>query len=94
MTDKEDLHIADMQIKAAYAYAAAAHVHSAGDHAPPQKLARKGLGYSVEALKAHGRDRAERSAIHSGISRMVIDESSSERRAAQSNESHNPGCPE
>ena len=37
--------------KAAYAHAAAAHVHSTGDHASAQELARKALGYSLEALK-------------------------------------------
>jgi hypothetical protein len=51
MTDNEDLHTANLHTKAAYAHAAAAHVHSTGDHASAQQLAKKALGYSVEALK-------------------------------------------
>jgi hypothetical protein len=41
----------DLHTKAAYAHAAAAHGHSTGDYASAQELARKALGYSVEALK-------------------------------------------
>jgi hypothetical protein len=51
MTDNEDLHIADLHTMAAYAHVSAAHVHSTGDHASAQLLARKAMGYSVEALK-------------------------------------------
>ena len=51
MTESKDSHIADLHTKAAYAHAAAAHVHSTGDHASAQELARKALGYSLEALK-------------------------------------------
>jgi len=42
---------ADLHAKAAYAHAAAAHGHSTGDYATAQELARKALGYSMEALK-------------------------------------------
>jgi len=51
MTGSKDSHISDLHTKAAYAHAAAAHVHSTGDHASAQELARKALGYSVEAVK-------------------------------------------
>ena len=51
MTGNTDSHIADLHTKAAYAHAAAAYVHSTGDHASAQELARKALGYSVEAFK-------------------------------------------
>ena len=51
MTRSKDSHLAELHTKAAYAHAAAAHVHSTGDHASAQELARKALGYSVEALK-------------------------------------------
>jgi len=51
MTENMDSHIADLHTKAAYAHAAAAHVHSTGDHASAQELARKALGYSVDAFK-------------------------------------------
>jgi hypothetical protein len=50
MTETKDSQVADLHTKAAYAHAAAAHVHSTGDHASAQELARKALGYSVEAL--------------------------------------------
>jgi len=51
MAGNSDSQIANLHTKAAYAHAAAAHVHSTGDHASAQELARKALGYSVEALK-------------------------------------------
>ncbi|HKN20041.1 MAG TPA: hypothetical protein VJX73_01420 [Terracidiphilus sp.] len=51
MTGSEELHPAELHTKAAYAHAAAAHVHSTGDHASAQELARKALGYSVDAVK-------------------------------------------
>jgi hypothetical protein len=51
MTESKDSHIADLHTKAAYAHAAAAHVHSTGDHASAQELAKRALGYSVEAFK-------------------------------------------
>lgn len=44
MTDNKG----DLHTKAAYA--AAARVHSTGDHASAQGLARKALGYSMEAV--------------------------------------------
>ena len=50
MTESKDSLVADLHTKAAYAHAAAAHGHSTGDHASAQELARKALGYSVEAL--------------------------------------------
>ena len=51
MTRNSDSHLAELRTQAAYAHEAAAHVHSTGDHASAQELARKALGYSVEALK-------------------------------------------
>jgi hypothetical protein len=51
MTESSELHLAELHKKAAYAYTAAAHVHSTGDHASAQELAKKALGCSVEALK-------------------------------------------
>jgi hypothetical protein len=51
MAGNEESHPAELHTKAAYAHAAAAHVHSTGDHASAQELARKALGYSVEAVK-------------------------------------------
>ena len=51
MTGTTESHLAELHTQAAYAHAAAAHVHSTGDHASAQDLARKALGYSVEALK-------------------------------------------
>jgi hypothetical protein len=51
MDGNTESHLADLHTKAAYAHAAAAHVHSTGDHASAQELARKALGYSVEAVK-------------------------------------------
>ncbi len=51
MAGSKDSHLAELHTKAAYAHEAAAHEHSTGDHASAQKLARKALGYSVEALK-------------------------------------------
>jgi hypothetical protein len=51
MTGNKELHPAELHTKAAYAHAAAAHVHSTGDHAAAQELARKALGYSVDAVK-------------------------------------------
>jgi len=51
MAGNTDSHIADLHTKAAYAHAAAAHVHSTGDYASAQELARKALGYSMEAVK-------------------------------------------
>ncbi len=51
MTGNEDSHLMELHAKAAYAHEAAAHGHSTGDHASAQELARKALGYSVEALK-------------------------------------------
>ena len=51
MTDNKDLRIADLHTKADYAHAAAAPVHSTGDHASAQELAKQALGYSVETLK-------------------------------------------
>ena len=51
MTGSKDLPLAELHIKAAYAHEAAAHGHSTGDHASAQELARKALGYSVEAVK-------------------------------------------
>jgi hypothetical protein len=51
MTGNEESHPTELHTKAAYAHAAAAHVHSTGDHASAQELARKALGYSVEAVK-------------------------------------------
>jgi hypothetical protein len=51
MTGSKESHLAELHTKAAYAHAAAAHVHSTGDHASAQELARKALGYSLEALK-------------------------------------------
>jgi hypothetical protein len=51
MTESNESHLAELHTQAAYAHAAAAHVHSTGDHASAQELARKALGYSVEALK-------------------------------------------
>ncbi len=50
MTESKDSQVVDLHTKAAYAHAAAAHVHSTGDHASAQELARKALGYSVEAF--------------------------------------------
>jgi len=51
MTGTRESHLEELHTQAAYAHAAAAHVHSTGDHASAQELARKALGYSVEALK-------------------------------------------
>jgi hypothetical protein len=51
MTRNSDSNPKDFHTKAAYAHAAAAHRHSTGDYASAQELARKALGYSVEALK-------------------------------------------
>jgi len=51
MTQNSDSHPAELHTLAAYAHEAAAHVHSTGDHASAQELAKKALGYSVEALK-------------------------------------------
>ena len=51
MTGSNDSHLAELHTKAAYAHEAAAHGHSTGEHASAQKLARKALEYSVEALK-------------------------------------------
>jgi hypothetical protein len=44
-------HLAELHTKAAYAHEAASHGHSTGDHASARKLARKALGYSVEAVE-------------------------------------------
>jgi hypothetical protein len=51
MTLNSDSHLTELHTQAAYAHEAAAHVHSTGDHQSAQELARKALGYSVEALK-------------------------------------------
>jgi hypothetical protein len=51
MTGSKDSHLAELHTKAAYAHEAAAHGHSTGDHASAQELARKALGYSLEAVK-------------------------------------------
>jgi hypothetical protein len=51
MTASKDSHLAELHTKAAYAREAAAHEHSTGDHASAQELARRALGYSVEAVK-------------------------------------------
>ena len=51
MTRNPDSHLTELHTQAAYAHEAAAHVHSTGDHASAQELARKALGYSVEAMK-------------------------------------------
>ncbi|MGA3101365.1 MAG: hypothetical protein ABSD61_05855 [Terracidiphilus sp.] len=51
MTGTRESHLTELHTQAAYAHEAAAHVHSTGDHASAQELARKALGYSVEALK-------------------------------------------
>ena len=51
MTRNSDSNLKDLHTKAAYAHAAAAHGHSTGDYASAQELARKALGYSVEALR-------------------------------------------
>ena len=51
MTGNKESQPAELHSKAAYAHAAAAHVHSTGDRASAQELARKALGYSVEAVK-------------------------------------------
>lgn len=50
MTQIKDSQVADLHTRAAYAHTAAALGHSTGDHASAQELARKALGYSVEAL--------------------------------------------
>jgi hypothetical protein len=50
MIGSKESHPAEFHTKAAYAHEAAAHGHSTGDHASAQELARKALGYSVEAL--------------------------------------------
>jgi hypothetical protein len=51
MAGSTDSHIVELHTKAAYAHEAAAHVHSTGDHASAQELAKKALVYSVEAVK-------------------------------------------
>jgi hypothetical protein len=51
MAGNTDSQLTELHTKAAYAHEAAAHGHSTGDHASAQELARKALGYSVEALK-------------------------------------------
>ena len=51
MTESNEMHLAELHTQAAYAHAAAAHEHSTGDHASAQELARKALGYSVDAFK-------------------------------------------
>lgn len=51
MTVSNESHLAELHTQAAYAHSTAAHVHSTGDHSSAQELARKALGYSVEALK-------------------------------------------
>jgi hypothetical protein len=51
MTRNSDSRPAELHTQAAYAHQAAAHVHSTGDHASAQELARKALDCSVEALK-------------------------------------------
>ncbi len=50
MTGSDESHLAELHSQAAYAHAAAAHVHSTGDHASAEELARKALGYSLDAL--------------------------------------------
>ena len=51
MTWSKDSQLTELHTKAAYAHEAASHEHSTGDHASAQELARKALGYSVEAVK-------------------------------------------
>jgi hypothetical protein len=51
MTENTDLQLMELHAKAAYAHEAASHRHSTGDHASAQELARRALGYSMEALK-------------------------------------------
>jgi hypothetical protein len=51
MAESKDSQLTELHTKAAYAHEAAAYGHSTGDHASAQELARKALGYSVEALK-------------------------------------------
>jgi hypothetical protein len=51
MTSNQESHPAELHTKAAYAHEAAAHGHSTGDHASAQELARKALGYSVDAVE-------------------------------------------
>ncbi|MFZ0338728.1 MAG: hypothetical protein WAL45_11900 [Terracidiphilus sp.] len=65
MTGSKDSQLTELHTKAAYAHEAAAHGHSTGDHASAQQLARKALGYSVEAVK-HTEETAESApqAIH------------------------------
>jgi hypothetical protein len=51
MTWSKDSQLTELHTKAAYAHEAASHEHSTGDHASARELARKALGYSVEAVK-------------------------------------------
>ena len=51
MIGSKDSDLMELHTKAAYAHEAAAHGHSTGDHASAQELARKALGYSVEAVR-------------------------------------------
>ena len=51
MTWSKDSQLTELHSKAAYAHEAASHEHSTGDHASARELARKALGYSVEAVK-------------------------------------------
>lgn len=51
MTQSEHAHVVELHTKAAYAHSAAAHVHSTGDCASAQELARKALKCSLEAAR-------------------------------------------
>jgi len=51
MAEGKDSYVADLHTKAAYAHTAAACLHSTGDHASAQELARLALKDSVKAVK-------------------------------------------
>lgn len=51
MTQTEHARVVELHTKAAYAHTAAARIHSSGDHASAQELARKALKCSLEATR-------------------------------------------
>ncbi len=59
MTQSEELHVAVLHTKAAYAHTAAAYSHSTGDHASAQELAKKALSDSLAAVQCYSEEIAK-----------------------------------
>jgi hypothetical protein len=94
MIGSKDSDLMELHTKAAYAHEAAAHGHSTGDHASAQELARKALGYSVEAVRHTEEIAKSAPQFMHAERRTLFDEQTSAKRSAQSTISYRPGYPE